>query len=172
MAGGVAGPGGEDAGFLGGGLLLIEPNRTIFDGIQEYSSTLALDWWAHGVSRLIHNYFKYVVNMPVLLLAPLEASASQCLGEADGLSYEEEGSWNMPAFVHSSSSRSPCFDYNWSAQLVAAGGSVTNVCHFHPLGAWWRRLFCSGINATDLNDASTAEFCDDAHWYNISAARR
>lgn len=165
-------PGGEDFGFLGDGLLLLEPNRTIFEGLQEYGGTLALDWWRHGVSRLIQNYFKFVLGQPVRFLEPLDISSAECLGKADALPLEEEGPWNMPAVVHGVADRSECFDYNWSAQLATDDkGNIVNVCHFHPLGPWWRSLFCPGMNMTGLGDGTTQVFCTDSIWYNTSGPR-
>mmetsp|Transcript_101555 Transcript_101555/g.263156 ORF Transcript_101555/g.263156 Transcript_101555/m.263156 type:complete len:444 (-) Transcript_101555:3-1334(-) len=162
--------GGEDRGRLNTGLLLIEPNEQTYHNLQQYAHTMALDWWKRGHEALIQDYFKYVVHTPVKLLDPSDATFGMCLGRTEGLPYEEKGPWKMPAFVHKSSLKNECFYLDRQAQLQEVDGKRVNVCHYHPLGTWWRSLFCSAVNITEIHDPIAADFCDDSTWYSKSVA--
>merc|ERR1711974_86035 len=119
-----------------------------------------------GHEMLIQDYFKRVARRPVRLLDTSDVAFGACLGRTAGLPYEERGLWNMPAFVHRSSTSNECFDLDRTAQQGTVDGVQVNVCHFHPLGAWWRSLFCSAVRILEIRESRAAEFCDDAAWYS------
>lgn len=162
--------GGEDRGRLNAGLLLIEPREETYQNLQRYAHTMALDWWKYGPGALVQDFFKFVLHTPVKLLDPSDAAFGMCLGKTQGLPYEEKGPWNMSAFVHKSSLKNECFYLDRQAQLHEVDGKRLNVCHYHPLGTWWRSLFCSAINITEIHDPIATDFCDDRTWYSEPSA--
>mmetsp|Transcript_991 Transcript_991/g.2572 ORF Transcript_991/g.2572 Transcript_991/m.2572 type:complete len:442 (-) Transcript_991:63-1388(-) len=160
--------GGEDLGKLSTGILLVEPSEDTYRSVLQYAEGSATDWWTRGHEGLIQDYFKYEVNQPVQFLEPSDAAFGMCLGSIPGLPYAERGPWDMPAFVHMSSSENECFDFNMEAQLQIVDGELINVCHYHPLGTWWRSLFCGALNITQIVDPVASNFCDDHVWYNMT----
>lgn len=159
--------GGEGApGSLAGGVLLIQPNESIFEGLQRFAVTWAPDWQERGVDGLVQDYFAVVLGQPVRLLPAAEAAPGACLGSAPRLACGEEGPFSMPAFVHRSSAENECFYFDRTAQIQHVNGSLVNVCHLHPLGVWWRSLFCAALSMTEFRDDVAEDFCDDDMWYN------
>lgn len=163
--------GASDAGTLGSAVLLLEPDSALAFGIEHYGTTLALDWWRHGVERLIANYFKYVGHWSVQYLEPWEASGSACLGVIPNViplgPEVPKGPWQMPSVVDVSADHHVCFDFNLTAQLALDEGR-SNLCHRHPLSAPWRDDFCSAMNLTAMHDDLAKEFCRDSRWYNVT----
>merc|ERR1712061_839090 len=52
------------------------------------------------------------------------------------------------------------------AQLYSVGSAVVNVCQYHPLGAYWRQLFCDASARIGLQLLELDAFCSDECWYN------
>mmetsp|Transcript_73175 Transcript_73175/g.205497 ORF Transcript_73175/g.205497 Transcript_73175/m.205497 type:complete len:92 (+) Transcript_73175:2-277(+) len=77
----------------------------------------------------------------------------------------------MPAAVHRSSENNECFDFDLAAQRTSLAGRPVNICAHHPLGAYWRDLFCEAARAVQTRGvvvdlwAQVAEFCADTAWF-------
>merc|ERR1712113_169158 len=100
------------------------------------------------------------------MLETTDASFGRCLGRLRNIPYDSPGPWNFPAFIHKSSESDECFDFNLEAQLATTtGGKVVNVCTYHPLGPYWRDLFCDTMDTIGEKTNTTQTFCDDFHWY-------
>jgi len=151
---------------ISSGLMLVEPNEEVYDGLLAYARNAETMWWKNGHEQLIQDFFDRVVRQPLRLLETSDAAFGSCLGRVPGLPYDERGAWDLPAFVHKSSKMNECFFFDISAQQVVERGSRLNVCHYHPLGAWWRNLFCSAVHDLGIEDHEAGEFCNDATWYS------
>ena len=59
-----------------------------------------------------------------------------------------------------------CFSHRLAAQRYRMGDTTLNVCHFHPLGAQWRDVFCEGaLGFLGLDVPDVNMFCSDACYY-------
>jgi hypothetical protein len=151
--------------WLCSGLMLIEPSEETYQGMLKYAATKK-DWWRNGDQKLIDEYFREVRGHPVKLLDVTEAAFGKCLGRIPNLFRETPGEvWNMPAFVHKSSVHNECFYFLIAAQLREIQGQTVNICHFNPLGAAWRDVFCDGLLMSRVTTDVTRSFCSDALWY-------
>lgn len=159
---------GVDAGKLSSGILLIEPNTDTYDRLMHYARTTSIDWWNRGPEGLLQDYFEYVARWPVQLLDLSAAASGSCLRKLPGLSEEARGPWAMPAFVQKSSAHNECFDFDIAAQRRIIDGEPFNVCQYNPLAAWWRSLFCSAANITQVTAHGAGAYCDDNQWYKVS----
>mmetsp|Transcript_86238 Transcript_86238/g.239108 ORF Transcript_86238/g.239108 Transcript_86238/m.239108 type:complete len:431 (+) Transcript_86238:108-1400(+) len=151
--------------WLSSGLMLIEPREETFRGLQRFAATRSLQWWTRGIHELIRMYFLNVVKRPVRLLDVADASYGKCLGRLPNIPYESPGPWNIPAFVHKSSWNNVCFYFDMDRQQADIHGQVVNICNFHPLGPFWRDLFCDAVKTIGAKTNATEVFCDDYLWY-------
>mmetsp|Transcript_102481 Transcript_102481/g.330660 ORF Transcript_102481/g.330660 Transcript_102481/m.330660 type:complete len:421 (-) Transcript_102481:344-1606(-) len=151
--------------WLSGGLMLIAPSEDTFDGLQHFAAESSGNWSERGDEGLIFEYFRQVHKRPVRLLGTGEASFGKCLGSTPGIPYESLGPWNVPAFVHRSSWNNVCFFCDLDAQQSLLDGQIVNICNYHPLGSFWRDLFCSAIQTMRVKTNQTEVFCDDYRWY-------
>jgi hypothetical protein len=151
---------------LSSGILLIEPGEATYKGLLEHANRTHREWSSDGDQGLIRHYFKHI-NQPVQLLEASDAAFGMCLGHTPGLPYNSPSQWNIPAFVHRSSVNNECFYIDVAKQMVNVKGTVVNVCHFHPLGQYWRDLFCDAVNIIDAMPMAgvVANFCDDFLWH-------
>jgi len=160
------------------GILSLEPKMEDFTGLLNYAETLQeLD---DGDEQLIPMYFEHVRHRPINLLSDVEAAFGHCLGRAPSPYINQDGStiwgaWSTPALVHKSggwgnakddSYSNACFSHNMSLQLYTVGSTTINACQYHPLGEYWRRLFCTAAwDMTGIRTVAVAAFCSDACWY-------
>jgi len=152
-------------------LMLVEPSQETYDGIVQYAAGEGslTEWWIHGDEKLISDYFKNIVFKPIHLLELGEASFGRCLGKSPNIPYEaSDGPWNFPAFIHRSSLKNECFDFNLDAQLTTLDGKVVNFCTYHPVGPYWRDTFCNALDRIDIKTNDTQAYCDDFRWYRRS----
>lgn len=159
------------------GLLSLKPSKETFQGLLDYASTSGerLD---RGDQQLIEKYFREVVKEPIQLLDDVDAAFGQCVGTAatPDFTTPQPGSWwSVPAFVHKSGGwgdtndnvySNVCFSSNMTRQRYVIGGSVINVCHFHPLAAYWRLHFCEGAAVIGTSMPEVKTFCSDSCYYN------
>mmetsp|Transcript_105683 Transcript_105683/g.209984 ORF Transcript_105683/g.209984 Transcript_105683/m.209984 type:complete len:488 (+) Transcript_105683:66-1529(+) len=155
----------DQQNWLCSGLLLIQPNEEIYQGLVNYAQTGADQWYTNGDQKLIRNYFEFVKHTPVKLLSTADASFGKCVGHTPGIPYHSFGPWNMPSFIHKSSIYNECFDHNPAVQLKKINGSTVNICHYHPLGPYWRNLFCEATNIAGVQTQLSASYCNDVRWY-------
>jgi len=105
----------------------------------------------------------------VQLLPITEAAFGKCLSTIPSLFNHDSSTlgsmWELPAYVHKSSTQNECFSFNLGPQLQVVEGTLVNICHFHPLGRYWRDLFCDALRIIGVETVETATFCDDFHWY-------
>jgi len=152
--------------WLCSGLMLIEPNEDDYRGLLDYSEKSESKWWDNGDQRLILEYFRDIAGQPVQLLDISEAAFGKCLDMIPNPFNESMGSsWNIPAFVHKSSVHNECFYFIIAHQLREIEGTLVNVCHYHPLGPYWRDQFCDGLRVLGVKFDSTETFCNDHLWY-------
>jgi len=154
--------------WLCSGLMLIEPSEDTYRDILKYAATGDRQWWTNGDQKLIRNYFQFVKSTPVRLLSTSDASFGRCLGQTPGLPYPSPGQWDTPAFVHKSSDGNECFDFDMAKQLKSINGIEVNICQYHPLGPYWRDLFCDAIRTVGVMDDTIVRFCNDFHWYRLA----
>lgn len=161
--------GGEDGGTLSSRLLYVQPSEQLYTGMLEFAERATTDWPGRGHEGLLQDFFKYGLQAPVKLLDPDEASTGACLGTLPGLPLDERGPWSVPAVVfRSSGETNECFNFDLNAQLQKVRGSTVNICHYHPLGAWWRNSFCGAVTVAEIRDPVAAHFCSDGVWYNTT----
>jgi len=151
--------------FLCSGLLLIQPDDEIYHGIVRYAETGDDAWYTNGDQKLIRNYFKFIRRTPIKLLSTSDASFGKCIGHTPGISYRSHGPWNMPTFIHKSSEYNECFDHNSKVQVKTINGSKVNICHYNPLGPYWRNLFCEATRVAGVISELSAAYCSNAKWY-------
>merc|ERR1712048_1112175 len=152
--------------WLCSGLVLLEPSEETYWSLRKYAETTSSEWWKQGDQKLIRDYFKEVLDKPVKLLNLTDAAFGKCLSSIPSILGDNLNlPLTIPAFVHKSSVQNECFSFITAKQLVEIDGSLVNTCQYHPLGPYWRDLFCealliigSGTNATDV-------FCDDFLYY-------
>jgi hypothetical protein len=160
------------------GIMLLFPSKRDYQGLLEYAKTL--DDMNDGDQQLIALYFERVRHKPINLLSDLEAAFGQCLGSAPTPYINPDksavwGVWDTPTFVHKSGGwkntnenaySNVCFSHNMQHQRYTIGSITLNVCHYHPLGAYWRNLFCEATRKLGLTNLPDVEsFCSDACWY-------
>lgn len=166
------------------GILVLEPNVEDFYGLMKYAE--GLSDLRDGDNQLINEYFTNVRHRPISLLSDVEAAYGQCMGRAPSPYLNPDGStiwgqWNMPALVHKSGGwgNSPnneyanaCFTHNVSLQLYTVGSTTINVCQYHPLGIYWRSLFCEAAHQRiGIGVPEIAAYCDDGCWYRGAEPR-
>lgn len=158
------------------GIMLAFPNLADFNGLLQYARTKHS--LPGGDQQLISEYFART-NRPINLLSDLEASFGQCLGKAPTPYLNPDrtpvwGVWSVPSFVHKSGGwentnnniyNNVCFNINMTRQHYRVGKAVVNVCQFHPLGSYWRDLFCDAAAQMGLRLVDVGAYCNDACWY-------
>merc|ERR1712079_60414 len=63
-----------------------------------------------------------------------------------------------------------CFSHNLTRQYYTMGNMTLNVCQFHPLGAYWRSLFCDAAAFVQIKLVEVDHFCNDECWYHGSSS--
>mmetsp|Transcript_50143 Transcript_50143/g.160461 ORF Transcript_50143/g.160461 Transcript_50143/m.160461 type:complete len:417 (-) Transcript_50143:195-1445(-) len=154
--------------WLCSGLMLIQPDEQTYQSLRLYAESGDRDWWTNGDQKLIRNYFRHVAGNPVRLLGVSEASFGKCLGQTPKLKLHSGGPWNIPSFIHKSSEYNECFEFNMAKQLRKINGTTVNICHYHPLGPHWRRLFCDAVEFIGVKTNHTDQFCDDLLYYRLA----
>lgn len=154
--------------WLCSGLMLIEPSEDTYHQLMEYAERPGNRWWENGDQKLISDYF-HEVGQPFKLLPTTEAAFGKCLNKIPSLFDNETSSsgsmWELPAYVHKSSTKNECFTFNLGQQLQLLEGTLVNICHHHPLGRYWRDLFCDALQIIGAQTLDTTAFCDDYQWY-------
>jgi len=158
------------------GIFLLFPNEDDYDGILYYANTAQADL-SKGDQKVIMDYFTTYTSRPINLLSDAEAAFGQCIGTAQPPYLEPDkswvkGLWSMPSFVHksggwsstSSSFFNVCFQHNVTLQLFRVGSTTVNVCHFNPLGPYWRERFCEAVVLMKLQVPSVIAYCSDDCW--------
>jgi len=159
------------------GIMLLYPNTSDFTGMRQHAEVM--HDLHDGDQQLISSYFAVKRKKAINLLGDLEAAFGQCVGKPPAPYINKDGSkvwgiWNIPSFVHKSAGwgntndnlySNVCFMPNVTMQLYAVGGAMLNMCQFHPLGPYWRGLFCDAIALMGVNLDEFAAFCDDECWY-------
>jgi len=152
--------------WLCSGIMLIRPDEKTYKGLLKYAEKKDVKWWENGDQRLIDHYFREVKGTPMKLFNLRDAAFGKCLGMIPNLFNETPGEiWNLPAFVHKSSVHDECFQFLIAKQLREIDGKLVNICHYHPLGQYWRNMFCEGMNILKTKTPITDAFCDDFLWY-------
>eukprot|EP00419_Tripos_fusus_P017604 CAMPEP_0172750990 /NCGR_PEP_ID=MMETSP1074-20121228/150676_1 /TAXON_ID=2916 /ORGANISM="Ceratium fusus, Strain PA161109" /LENGTH=548 /DNA_ID=CAMNT_0013583219 /DNA_START=1 /DNA_END=1647 /DNA_ORIENTATION=+ len=158
------------------GIMLAFPSVADFNGLLQYAKTKHS--LPGGDQQLIAEYFAKT-QRPIKLLSDLEASFGQCLGKAPTPYLNPDGTpvwgvWSIPSFVHKSGGwgntnnnvyNNVCFSINMIRQRYWVGKAVINICQFHPLGSYWRDLFCDAAAQLRLRLADVGSYCNDACWY-------
>jgi len=158
------------------GIMLAFPNLADFNGLLQYARTKHS--LPGGDQQLISEYFART-NRPINLLSDLEASFGQCLGKAPTPYLNPDrtpvwGVWSVPSFVHKSGGwentnnnvyNNVCFSINMTRQHYRVGKTVVNVCQFHPLGSYWRDLYCDAAAQLRLRLVDVGAYCNDDCWY-------
>lgn len=159
------------------GIVLLYPNEEDFRGLLEYAETL--DDLNDGDQQLISMYFANVRKKPIHLLSDVEAAFGQCIGRAptpylNPSKTPVRGVWSTPSFVHKSGGwentndnvySNICFSHNLSRQYYVVGKRTLNMCQYHPLGAYWRNLFCDATAIVGVQLPEVDAFCSDDCWY-------
>lgn len=160
------------------GILALYPNMTDYEGMLDYASSM--EKMPHGDQELIATYFSYVRRQPINLLSDIDATFGECLGKARTPYLNPDGSlvtgfWSTPAFVHKSGGwanwgkySNVCFSINMTLQQYLVHGTVLNMCHFHPFGAYWRDHLCAAARLVGIVLPEVTAFCEDACWYRGS----
>lgn len=150
---------------LSSSILLLAPSKETFNGLHRFAEASPHNWWENDAQALIQGYF-HQAKQPIWLLDGTDAADGNCLGRMPGVPYSSPGPWNLPAFVHRSSWRNECFDFDVGRQKVTRQGKIVNICHFHPLGSYWRDMFCDALRITKTGTNNTDVFCDDYYWHS------
>jgi len=162
------------------GIMLLYPDTSDFKGMIQHAETM--HDLTDGDQQLISSYFAVKRKRAINLLSDLEAAFGQCIGKPPAPYINADGSavwgiWNMPSFVHKSGGwgntndnlySNVCFMPNITMQLYTVGGATLNICQFHPLGPYWRRLFCDAIAVMGVKLEEFDALCDNECWYRAS----
>jgi hypothetical protein len=170
------------------GMLLLHPSLPDFRGLVEHAGNHLLD---STYSDVVASYFAKVRKRPIRLLSEVEADYGQCLGNRIPTPYRNNdgtpvtGSWSTPAFVHRSGGMkftwyegqkakqddNMCFSLDLSHQKYPSKGRILNICHYHPLSAYWRDAFCeAATKVLDIKVREVNAFCTDSCYYEMSGS--
>jgi len=159
------------------GIMLLYPNASDYNGLLEYAEEVG-DLQG-GDQQLISRYFAIKRGLPINLLSDLEAAFGLCLGTAPSPYLNPDGSsvsgvWDIPSFVHKSGGwgntnantyNNACFMPHIARQQYVVGNTTLNMCQYHPLGPYWRSLFCDAIARVGIHLREIRAFCNDECWY-------
>jgi len=159
------------------GIFLLYPSLEDFQGLLAYAEELTE--LPNGDQQLIAQYFTIKRQRAINLLSDVDAAFGQCLGKTPTpyLNHDKSpvwGFWSVPAFVHKSGGwqnanipaySNVCFSINMSRQRYLQGTLTINICHYHPLGAYWRNHFCEAAWQLHIQLPEVAAFCTDSCWY-------
>jgi len=159
------------------GILLLYPNLDDYQGLLDYANELTE--LPNGDQQLIAQYFTIKRHKAFNLLSDVDAAFGQCLGKTPTpyLNHDKSpvwGFWSVPAFVHKSGGwqnanipaySNVCFSINMTRQRYLQGNAIINICHYHPLGAYWRNHFCEAAWQLHISLPEVADFCTDSCWY-------
>jgi len=164
------------------GIMLLFPSEDDYSGLLDYAG--AMPSVPKGDQQLIWEYFSRVKSHSVGFLSDADASFGRCLGKFKSPYTNPDGSqvggvWSVPAFVHKSGGwkdendeySNVCFSHVLSRQVYAvkSTGRKVNVCHYHPLGSYWRDLFCEATARIGVSIPEATAFCNDICWYGLDA---
>lgn len=166
------------------GVFSFSPNLGDYYAMLDYSNTLKA--LPHGDQQLISMFFANT-SKRINLLSDVDAAFGQCLGKAPTPYRNEDGSavlglWSLPAFAHKSGGwqggeagkyGNICFAIDMTLQRYVVHGSSMNMCHFHPLGPYWRQHFCQAAELLGLNVnvPEVEAYCEDGCWGTGSSAQ-
>lgn len=159
------------------GILLLYPSLADYKGLLDYAEEL--QELPNGDQQLISQYFAVKQRRAINLLSDVDAAFGQCLGKTPTpyLNHDKSpvwGFWSVPAFVHKSGGwqnanipaySNVCFSINMTRQRYVQGNLTINICHYHPLGAYWRNHFCEAAWQLHITLPEVAYFCTDSCWY-------
>lgn len=158
------------------GIMLMYPNRTDYEGLLAFAN--AQTDLPNGDQQLISDYFSSVHKKPINFLSDVEASFGHCLGKTPSPYINPDktsvwGVWGTPTFSHKSGGwrntrdehSNLCFQHLVAHQLFRVGTLTFNVCHYHPLGSYWRNLLCESAVKLELRMPEVIMFCDDECWH-------
>jgi len=164
------------------GIMLLFPDMDDYAGLLDYASRSITP---KGDQQLIWEYFSRVRSHAVGFLSDVDASFGQCLGKfkspyTNPDRSQVKGVWNTPAFVHKSGGwkdengkySNVCFSHVLSNQFYKeeSTGRTINVCTYHPLGSYWRDLFCEATTRIGLGIPDATSFCTNLCWYGLEGA--
>lgn len=164
-------------------LMMLQPSEQDFKDILAFAEKSP----HRNMAALLYTFFANVRQRPIQLLSEMEASGGQCLSNGIPTPYRNadgspvRGAWSLPAFVHrsggfmygggqASTSDNVCFSIHLEDQVITGDdGRQRNVCHYHPLAAYWRDSFCvAAVRVLDVKDWKVSLFCEDACYYKGS----
>lgn len=151
---------------LGGGIMIIEPDQAVFDNMMDFANSRSAKWWTSpgGDLRLLSEYFASTEGRRMRLFQQSTAAYDACLGRLSGFAREPTGQLDLPAFVHATAKDKDCLYWDVAEQLSEVEGQMVNVCHYHPLGQYWRDAFCQAVNVVGAKPEAIEAFCDDLRW--------
>jgi len=165
-------------------IMLVQPSDEIHRGL---SARITAEHLAKNTFReIVAEYYKDR-DQEIGLLSEVEADHGQCMGNRIPTPYRNmdgtpvTGSWSTPAIVQRSggvqytwlasgdehTNDNVCFSMDLKQQRILARGHVINVCHYHPLGSYWRDHFCRAAQrAVQLVKLlKVAAYCSDDCYY-------
>jgi len=164
-------------------LMMLHPSEQDFKDIVSFAEKNP----NRNTDALIYTFFANVRQKPIQLLSEMEASGGQCLSNQIPTPYRNgdgspvRGAWSLPAFVHRSgayaygggqayTSDNVCFSIHLQDQVITGDDSrPRNVCHYHPLAAYWRDSFCiAAVRVLSVKDWKVSQFCEDVCYYKGS----
>lgn len=155
---------------LNSGLMLVEPSEATFQGILAYAESLTA--LPDADQQLILGYYENVAQQKVRHFDVLDAAFGHCIGMVPGINNTDisskwgfESPWRLPAFVHKSSSGNDCFSFDMSRQHRLHNGRNVNICHYNPVAAHWRDVFCDAVRIIGSTTPKIQDYCDDGRWY-------
>lgn len=163
-----------NADSMNSAIMLLHPNDKDYIGLLQHAAKHASE---KSVEQVIETYFTSVRQQPVQLLSEVEAAFGQCISGKTPTPYRNldgtavRGTWSVPAIVHRSGGVGPgsdnvCFSINIGRQLHPAAKKNVNVCHYHPLAAYWREHFChAAVRVLKMSGPQAVEFCSDYCYY-------
>lgn len=163
--------GAQEGRLPGNGIMRIDPSEAVYHHMMRFSASVPAEWWrsSSGVSQYIAEYMQRMEGRPVRLLQESTASWTSCLGRIPGGVASAGGAWELPAYVRATSEDEACFHWDLAEQLAEVEGQMVNVCHFHPLGQYWRDLFCDAAGVVGSSTEAIEAFCDDGRWSAIGS---
>lgn len=162
---------------VGSGVMMVQPDDSTYRELLEYLR--GVPELPNSSQRLVSQYFSTKQPGSFSLLSDVDAGFGRCLGRAPTpyLNHdrsEVRGLWNMPAFVHRSGGwqhlgaeayGNVCFSIDMARQRYTKGNHTINVCHYHPLGAYWRDHFCEAVWQLQIDVREAVAYCTDSCWY-------
>ncbi|CAK0884329.1 unnamed protein product [Prorocentrum cordatum] len=132
------------------GIVLIYPDEKDFEGLLKYAAEESPTDWI-PIARPMRPGAEADPRQPDRIVVDLYT----CIGTVRSGGYQNTND-------HYSNM---CFSHRLDHQLFTVGDENLNMCHFHPLAAWWRMLFCEAVTRIGLSMPDISSFCSDECWY-------